>query len=106
MKVFYGGSFIEKEILQEAGIKHPIKLEYYKMINEDELIKHEKETYGIKVIKTEYKENNVSTEEKELKYLSSDEMRVNKMLSLFKENSVTPIGAIDVAEDLLKQSFN
>lgn len=105
MKVFYGGSFIEKEILQEAGIKHPIKLEYYKMINEDELVKHEKEIYGIKIIKTEYKESEISTEEKELKHLSSDEMKVNKILNLFKENSVTPIGAIDVAEDLLKGNF-
>lgn len=105
MKVFYGGTFIEKQELAEAGIKYPIKLEYYKMINEDELIKHEKEIYGIKIIKTEYKENNISTEEKEIQYLSNDEIRINRMLNLFQEHSVTPVSAEYIAEDLLKQSL-
>ena len=35
MKTFFGGTFIEKEKLEEAGINHPIKLEYYKEINEE-----------------------------------------------------------------------
>ena len=38
MKTFFGSIFIEKEKLQEAGVKYPIKLEYYKIINEDEFI--------------------------------------------------------------------
>ena len=32
MKTFFGSIFIEKEKLQEAGVKYPIKLEYYKII--------------------------------------------------------------------------
>ena len=35
MKTFFGSIFIEKEKLQEAGVKYPIKLEYYKIINEE-----------------------------------------------------------------------
>ncbi len=105
LKVFYGGTFMNKKQLEEAGIQYPIKLEYYKMINEDELTKHTKEKYGIKIIKTEYKENNVKTEEKELQYLSNDEYRINKMLNLFRENEVTPVIAEDIADDLLKQTL-
>ena len=41
---FFGGSTIlsyatDLEKLEEAGIKHPIKLEYYKQINEDVIMK-------------------------------------------------------------------
>lgn len=105
MKVFYGGTFIDQKMLQEAGIRHPIKLEYYKMINEDELIKHEKEIYGIQVVKTEYKLSNISTEEKVIKYISNDEIKINRMLNLFQEYAVTPIQARDVTDDLLRQSL-
>lgn len=105
MKVFYGGRFIEAKALEEVGIKHPIKLEYYKMINEDELIKKEKEIYGIKIIKTEYIKDSIQVEEAEIKHISNDEIKINKILNLFREHTVTPIGAEDVAQDLLKQSL-
>ena len=36
MNIFFGGTFIRKEELKEAGIDYPIKLEYYKIINENE----------------------------------------------------------------------
>ena len=42
MKTFFGGNFIKEEMLSEAGIYHPIKLEYYKRINEDEILKENK----------------------------------------------------------------
>ena len=45
MKTFFGSVFIEKEKLEEAGITHPIKLEYYKQINEDEINSYEKPKY-------------------------------------------------------------
>ena len=103
--MFYGGTFIEKHQLEAEGIKYPIKLEYYKKINEDELIKQSKEIYGIEIIKTEYRENNTKVEEKEIKYITNDERTIDKMLRLFKENAVTPIGAEDVIDDLLKQKI-
>lgn len=39
MKTFFDGIFISKEHLEEAGIKYPIKLEYYK-IARDENVKN------------------------------------------------------------------
>ena len=38
--------FVKKEILKEAGRIYPIKLEYYKIINEDEIIKNRRIALG------------------------------------------------------------
>ena len=105
MKTFYGGKFIEKEKLIEAGIHYPIKLEYYKKINEDQFVKQENAKFGIAVIKTEYIPNNTTIENKEITYLSNDEQKVNKILELLKENEATPIGVEDVLADLSKELF-
>ena len=102
MQTFYGSIFIKKEKLQEAGINHPIKLEYYKIINEDEFINCEKSKYGLKIVKTEYTEKEVEVENKMIKYLSSNEEKVNNILELLKKNEVTPIGVQDVIYDLVK----
>ena len=51
--MFFGGRFIEKEKLENEGIYHPIKLEYYKRINEEEYIRGENNKFGISVVKTE-----------------------------------------------------
>lgn len=99
MKVFYGGIFIEGEALQEAGLQHPIKLEYYKTINK------ETNKYGIDIVKTEYNKNQINTEEKEIKYLSNDESKIEKLLNLFKQNTVTPVTAEYITEDILKTNF-
>ena len=99
MKVFYGGIYIKRKTLQEAGIEHPIKLEYYKTINK------ENKTFGIDIIKKEYKRNDIIIEEKEIKHRINDESKIDKMLNIFKTFAVTPITANDIAEDLLKQSF-
>lgn len=48
MKTFYGGTFINMEQLKEANIYTPIKLEYYKVKNEENY----KENYGIEIFKT------------------------------------------------------
>ena len=105
MRTFFGGKFIEKEKLVEAGIQYPIKLEYYKKINEDQFIKKENAKFGIAVVKTEYIPNNTKIENKEITYLSNDEQKVEKILRLFKENEVTPIGVEDVLADLSKELF-
>ena len=62
-------------MLSEAGIYHPIKLEYYKRINEDEILKENKAKFGICIIKTEYKTKEKIIEEKEIKYLTNDEKK-------------------------------
>lgn len=105
MKTFYGGIFIEKEKLEEAGIYHPIKLEYYKRINEDELYKDQKAKYGISIIKTEYIGEKIKVDTKEIQYLSNDEQKVEKVLEIFKENAVTPINSDEVIKDLATSLF-
>ena len=104
MKTFFGGTFIEKEKLEEAGIKHPIKLEYYKEINEDD-INSGKEKYGIQIVKTEYIPDNLKIETKSIKYVTNDELEENKILNIFKENQVTPINSEEVILDLFRNKF-
>ena len=36
LKNFFGSIFINRERLKEAGINYPIKVEYYKITNEEE----------------------------------------------------------------------
>lgn len=105
MKTFYGGIFIEKEKLEKEGIYHPIKLEYYKRINEDENFDKSKNRFGISVIKTEYFSKDIKVERKDIKYLTDDENEVNKVLKLFKENEVTPIAVEDIICDLYHKAF-
>lgn len=104
MKTFFGGTFIEKEKLEEAGIDHPIKLEYYKQINEDD-ISSGKEKYGIQIVKTEYIPDNLKIETKSIKYVTNDELEENKILNIFKENQVTPINSEEVILDLFRNKF-
>lgn len=103
MKIFYGSTFINKEALKEAEIDYQIKLEYYKIINEDDLKNLEKMKYGIDVVKTEYITNTTKIEEKEIKNFSNDENLVDRILEIFKNNEVTPISVHDVLSDLFQQ---
>ena len=86
MNTFFGSIFIEKEKLREAGVEHPIKLEYYKIINEDEFISRDNAKYGIKIVKTEYKKNNTKIEDKTIRYLSNNEQKIEEILDIFKKN--------------------
>lgn len=106
MRTFFGSVFIEKEKLDEAGIKYPIKLEYYKQINEDEISTYQKPKYGIEIIKTEYKPEYTKVENKKIKYVTNDEIEVNQILNIFKINQVTPINSEEVIVDLFRKNFN
>ena len=105
MKTFFGSVFIEKEKLEEAGIKYPIKLEYYKQINEDEINSHKKAKYGIEIIKTEYKPDYTKVENKKIKYITNDEIEANQILDIFRTNQVTPINSEEVIVDLFRKKF-
>lgn len=100
MNIFYGGTLLNKEELESAGITHPIKLEYYKIVNEYNENKNKK--YGIKVVKTEYLKDNMKIENKEIKDLTNSENRTNKILEILKENKVTPISVQDIICDFSK----
>ena len=95
MKNFFGSIFINRDELVEAGINYPIKVEYYKITNEEEKIKENKLIYGIQVIKTEYRDK-IGVEQEKIEHITNDEKEITKILELIKENEVTPIGLEDV----------
>ena len=105
MKRFYGSIFIEKEKLEEAGVENPIKLEYYKIINEDEFVKGTNSKYGIKIVKTQYIENDTKTEDKTIEYLSNNEEKVDEILKILKDKEVTTVCVQDVICDLSKSAY-
>ena len=90
---FFGSIFINRDKLREAGINYPIKVEYYKVINEL--------TYGIQVIKTEYREK-IGVEQKRIENVTNNELEINNILSLIKQQEVTPIGLEDVIIEIKK----
>lgn len=104
MKTFFDGIFISKEHLNEAGIKFPIKLEYYKTTREEssKIARENENKYGIEIVKTEYREGNVRVETKEINNVANNIKDQEKILTLLRDNEVTPIGVEDVLEDLLK----
>ena len=99
LKSFFGSIFINRNKLEEAGIKYPIKVEYYKITNEEEKIKENKSIYGIQIIKTEYKDK-IGVEQNKLEHITNDENEITKILSLMKEYEVTPIGLEDVVLEI------
>ena len=103
MRIFHSSTFVREETLKQAGINHPIKLEYYKIINEDEIIKQQKAKFGINIIKTEYVKDNVKVENKKVPYVSNDEKKIEEILNLFKKNEVTPISVEDILNDFSQQ---
>lgn len=105
MRTFFGSTFIERETLKEAGINYPIKLEYYKQINEDDLNSNEKTRYGIYMVMTEYIPNNFKVESKDIKYVTNDEIEENRILDIFKESKVTLVNSEEVISDLLRNGL-
>lgn len=99
MRTFFSSTFIKKEKLKEAGIYHPIKLEYYKLINKEERKNPEKLKFGINIVKKEYKKDGIKVENKKVQYISNDEKKIEKILRTLKENDVTPIAVEDVLND-------
>ncbi len=98
MKTFFDGIFVSSKALEEAGIKYPIKLEYFKTF-----VKENVETkFGIEIVKTEFLEDRVNVETKEVANITSDEAKQNNILRILKNNEVTPIGLNDVLQELLQ----
>ena len=99
LKNFFGSIFLNRNELEEAGINYPIKVEYYKITNEEEKIKQNKLIYGIQIIKTEYKEK-IGIEQNKVEHITNDDGEIAKILSVIKENEVTPIGLEDVVLEI------
>ena len=101
LKNFFGSIFINRDKLREAGINYPIKVEYYKTINENKENIQNKLIYGIQVIKTEYREK-IGVEQSKVENITNNETEINEILGLIKENEVTPI----VLEDIIVEIKN
>ena len=99
MKNFFGSIFINRDKLSEAGINYPIKVEYYKIINEDKKVKQNKLLYGIQIIKTEYRDK-IGVEEGKIESITNEEKEIEKMLELMKKNEVTPTALEDIVTEL------
>ena len=95
---------MNREELQNIGVRYPIKLEYYKIQTNEENVKNINDIkYGIEVIKTSYIEEKVDVEKTCIPEIIKDETKVENMLNILKEHKVTPISAPYIIEDLLKE---
>ena len=94
MQIFFSSTFVKEETLEEARIHYPIKLEYYKITNE------ENSKFGIKIIKKEYKKEGTKRNNKKIPYVSNDENEIEKILKTLERNEVTPSGLEDVLKEL------
>ena len=106
MKNFFGSIFINRDKLLEAGINYPIKVEYYKITDEERTKQENHLVYGVQIIKTEYKPEYTKVENKKIKYVTNDEIEANQILNIFKINQVTPINSEEVIVDLFRKNFN
>ena len=91
MKNFFGSIFINRDKLREAGINYPIKVEYYKIINEEE--------YGIQIVKTEYRDK-IGVEQNKVEKITNNDKEIESLLYIMKENEVTPIALEDIITEI------
>lgn len=101
MKTFFSRTFMKEETLEEARISYPIKLEYYKITNEEEIVEQNKARFGINIIKTEYKKDGIKIENEKVEHVSNKESKIDEILNILKRNEVTPIALKDVVNDIL-----
>lgn len=94
IRKFFGGTFIDKEKLEENNINYPIKLEYYK-------IKNTKDEYGVEIVKTEYREGFLKFENDTITELTKEEEKINMLIHKLKENLVTPIELKEVISEMI-----
>lgn len=97
MKIFYGATFMTATDLAKANIYHPMKLEYYKIRQEN---KEEDIKYGIEIVKKMYKNKQIEIEQEKILNITKSEEKANEMLELLKKHQVTPVVLKDVIEDL------
>ena len=97
MKTFFDGVFIDRQKLEKEGIKYPIRLEYFKTSKRENV----QTKFGIEVVKTEYLDDKMNVETKEVNNITDDIKEVERVLTLLKNNEVTPIAVDDVLQEIL-----
>jgi len=103
--IYYGATFLDEKDLVETNITNNIELEYYRTKNsKTNILKKEKTSYGIEIIKREYILDDVKIEKSRLDDISTNAKKVINIIESLREHKVTPIGLQDVVCDLLKQN--
>ena len=97
MKTFFDSIFIDSEKLRREDINYPIKIEYYKTIAREENVEAK---YGIEIVKTEYIDGNVRVETGKYDNIAGNVNEADKILTVLRNNEVTPIGMQDVLDDM------
>lgn len=92
----YKEFYIDQKKLQENNIYYPIKLEYHATRND-------KNEYGIKIIKKEYRNKNLNIETKSIERISKDEKIINDIISILSKNIVTPVGLNDAIYEISRK---
>ena len=88
---------MDNEKLKAEEIEYPIKLEYYKTIAIEENVKAK---YGIEIVKTEFKKGEVNIESNRVDDITNDVCEADRILTILRNNEVTPIGMQDVLNDM------
>ena len=102
--IYYGATFLDEKDLVETNITNNIELEYYRTENcKTNILKKEKTSYGIEIIKREYILDDVKVEKSRLEDISTNAKKVINIIESLRMHKVTPIGLQDVVCDLLKQ---
>ena len=97
MKTFFDGIFINSNDAQNEG-EYPIKLEYYKTIKTEEDVKAK---YGIEIVVTEFINGKVNIESKAIDDISNTSEQIDRILTILKNNEVTPIGIEDAINEIV-----
>lgn len=97
MKTFFDGIFIDNKRLKDEGIEYPIKLDYYKTITLDENVEAK---YGIEIVKTEYIDGKTKVNSNKSENIIKNSEDVDRILTIFRNNEVTPISMQDVLDDI------
>ena len=97
MKTFFDGIFIDGNNSQNEG-EYPIKLEYYKTIKTEENVKAK---YGIEIVATEFINGKVNIESKAIDDISNTSEQIDRILTILKNNEVTPIGIEDAIDEII-----
>lgn len=117
IKILYGGlQMLSKEKCCGVDLKvNNIKLqqqidmylEYYlteNFYNDD--VNQDIKTYGIEIIKKEFLGNGkIIMEQKSVKHLSCDRLKVENLLNTLKEHTVTPMSLIDTLDSIIGVEF-
>ena len=100
-KVYYGHTFLEKKELKDLNKINKIELEYYRTKKRKCLFSKENiKSYGIEIVKKEYKGKKLNIEREKVDRISDTKSKIDNILSKLKQFKVTPITLKDVLEDM------